>query len=128
VREVAGLGCIFGEQKVAPQPTAPADGSAAGTAPPTFRWDANGGGPSYRNNRFVVEFYDATFGTLLFASPEQAATSYTPTQSQWDTVLNGAGGTVNWVVKGRQTNAPATGPYTSCARRLLEAGVPARGA
>jgi hypothetical protein len=121
IREIARIGCILDEHNVAPDPTAPADKSIAPkTPPPTFQWEANGGGPANRNNMFIVEFYDATFTTLLFASPEQAATSFTPTQAQWDDILERAGSVINWVVKGKQTNAPETGPYTSCARRLIQ--------
>lgn len=117
-REVARIGCIFSEHRVAPAPTAPNDGHSANQQPPTFRWEANGGGPSNRNNRFVVEVYDASFATRLFASPEQSTTSFTPTQAQWDTIRRQAGGQLHWLVQGHQTNAPETGPYRSCARSL----------
>lgn len=119
MRELAQMSCIFTEHNVAPQLTTPADRSRAPKAPPTFRWDANGGGSKYRNNKFIVEFYDHSFGTQLFATPEQDATSFTPTQAQWDDIVKRAGPIINWVVKGRQTDAPATGTYTSCASRLV---------
>lgn len=119
IRDQAQIGCIFGEHKVAPAPNAPADKALAPKAPPTFRWDANGGGPSNLNNKFIVEFYNYSFDTLLFATPEQDAANFTPTQAQWDDIVRRAGPLINWVVKGRQTNAPVTGPYTSCARSLV---------
>ncbi len=121
-RAVADIGCIFTEQAVAPRITAPADNSAAPAAlPPTFTWSAQGGGPAFRNNRFIVKFYDATFATLLLQSAEQPGTSFTPSASQWSSLRASAGSLVNVVVAGRQTAAPVTGPYTSCNIRLTVA-------
>jgi hypothetical protein len=57
---------------------APAAGSALTQKPPTFAWNANGGGPTYRNNSFVVQFYDAALTTLPGVTGRQAATRYTP--------------------------------------------------
>jgi len=119
-RQVADIGCIVTEHKIAPQITAPADKSLAkvGT-PPTFTWTKAGDGPGLPNDKFVVQFFDSTFGGPLLESPEQGGTSFTPTMAQWKTVLDGAGALVNVVVKGRQSAAPATGPYTSCNIRLV---------
>ncbi|MGI9022739.1 MAG: hypothetical protein ACR2HV_05830 [Acidimicrobiales bacterium] len=116
-RQVVDQGCILTEHAVAPRITSPADGSLARSfAPPTISWNAQGGGPSHRNNRFVVQFYDATYA-LLFSSPEQTATSYTPPQANWTTVV-GSGAArravVNIAIRARQVDAPETGPYTSC--------------
>jgi hypothetical protein len=113
---LADYGCIFTQQGAAPRITAPADGSVAvASQPPTITWAAQGGGPTFRNNAFIVRFYNANFGTLLFDSAEQAGTSFTPSGPQWSTIVSGAGGgVVRVVIRGRQTAAPATGPYTSC--------------
>jgi hypothetical protein len=115
---VAGIGCVFTEHRVAPAPTSPNDGSELSATPPTFTWDANGGGPSNRNDRFTVEVYDAGFSTLLLASPEQSTTSFTPSPASWSALLSAAGGSVHWLVRGSQSNSPPTGPYRSCSRAL----------
>lgn len=116
--EVAQIGCIFTEHRVAPAPTAPAAGARVGSQPPTLAWVPNGGGPSFRNNSFVVQLYDATFTRLLLSSTPQSATSFTPTRAQWRSVVNAAGGGVHWVVRGTQLDDPVTGPYGSCSRVL----------
>ena len=87
---------------MAPAPQTPADGSTLSSSPPTFTWAANGGGPSNRNDRFIVEVYDAGFTTLLFASPEQSAISFTPSPAAWSALLPGAGRSVHWLVRGAQ--------------------------
>ena len=118
VADVAKIGCIFTEHRVAPTPTQPADGAVASSGPPTFEWVPNGGGPSFRNNLFVVEVYDASFTQLLLASAPQPATSFTPSRGRWNAVVRAAGGNVHWLVRGSQLNDPVTGPYVSCARTL----------
>jgi hypothetical protein len=119
-RQIADIGCITTEHLIAPKITAPADKSIAKVAtPPTFTWTKAGDGAGLPNDKFTVQFFDSTFGGPLFESPEQGGTSFTPTMAQWKTVLDGAGALVNVVVKGRQSAAPATGPYTSCNIRLV---------
>ncbi len=121
VQQQADIGGILSEHNVAPDPTAPADDAdAIRTSIPTFEWEANGGGPSNRNNRFFVEFYDHTFTTRVFRSEELTATSFSPTQLHWDEILRNSGSVINWVVLGEQTNSPTTGPYMSGSRRLLQ--------
>lgn len=115
---VAGIGCVLTEHRVAPAPASPGDGSALSASPPTFTWAANGGGPSNRNDRFTVEVYDAGFTTLLLASSEQSATTFTPSPAAWSALLPAAGGSVHWLVRGSQSNSPTTGPYRSCSRVL----------
>ena len=118
---VANMGCIVTEHAVAPRITAPADNSAAvAGAPPTITWSPQGGGPAFRNDRFIVRFYNATFGTLLVQSAEQATTSFTPTTAQWTSIFGSQGALVNVVVAGRQSSSPPTGPYTSCNVRLTK--------
>ncbi|MDQ6796774.1 MAG: hypothetical protein M3011_01905 [Actinomycetota bacterium] len=116
-RQVVDQGCILTEHNVAPRITGPADGSLARSfAPPTISWNAQGGGPAHRNNQFIVQFYDTNYA-LLFASPEQTASSYTPSAATWTSII-GSGparrSAVNIAIRARQTDAPETGPYTSC--------------
>jgi hypothetical protein len=123
ISEITQIGCIMSEHNVAPDPISPADKIMAPETPPNFQWEPNGGGPSNLNNQFVVEFYDSFFGTLLFTSPQQTSTDFTPTQEQWDDIVESAVGGINWLIKGTQTNSPSTGPYTSCGR-LIQTGAP----
>ncbi|HEX2191721.1 MAG TPA: hypothetical protein VHH09_00870 [Acidimicrobiales bacterium] len=125
--EIAAVGCVLGEHKVAPQITSPADGSRAELdSPPAVAWAANGGRPARPrdkfppnlNDAFVVEVYDADFRTSLFRSPEQQATELTLGARDWQVITGSGQPFVNVVVHGRQTNSPQTGPYTGCSIRL----------
>ncbi|HPO15028.1 MAG TPA: PKD domain-containing protein [Candidatus Hydrogenedentes bacterium] len=112
-------GGIFMDHKVSPEPTNPLDGEVFSPAapPPAFNWNKNGAGPSFLLNKFTVEFWNADFTTLYFTSPEVDGPPWTPTGEEWATIL-GSGDIIKWVVKGRNTSAPATGTYISCARTI----------
>lgn len=126
------FGCLETSQVVAPRITAPAAGDVVGgSAPPTFTWQADGAGPSNRLDSFSVQFWSPTWGKLLFHSPQTTSEatadsdSYTPTQSDWNTLMattdesGNYPSAMNVVVVGSDTNTPVTGPYASCAVRLL---------
>ncbi len=116
-------GCIFADHKVAPEPTDPPNGATVGGGtPPTFKWEANGGGPTKRNNKFKVQFYDENFSSLIFESGELDTTSYTPSTADWNTILAGAE-LIKWVVQGKNDAAPETGWYVSCSRTLNGADI-----
>jgi len=119
IADVAQIGCVFTEHRVAPALSQPADGALVSSGVPTFEWSPNGGGPSFRNNLFVVEVYDSTFSKRLLASASQSATSFTPSHNQWNAVVRAANGEVHWLVLGSQLDDPVTGPYVSCARMLV---------
>lgn len=121
--DTSAIGCILAQHAVAPAQSLPLDRAAARAAPPTFSWSAQGGGPAFRNNAFVVEFYDASLGALLFASPEQGATSFAPTPAQWSAIAAASGASLRWLVRARQTGAPVTGQYVGCSRELLKANL-----
>lgn len=120
------VACVLTDQFVSPKLTAPADGTKANAdTAPAFTWQPDGAGPSNRLNSFTVQFWSPNWDKLIFQSPAQAATSYTPNAADWKTkILNGkdAAGklppTLKVVVKGSGTNAPATGPYKSCASSI----------
>ena len=112
--ERADEGCIFETHKVAPKITAPADKSQTTSTPPAITWARNGLGPSFRNNRFTVVFYDATENQQLFVSPTVTGTSYTPSQATWNAILNDNSSRIQVVVRGGNAAAPVTGPTSSC--------------
>jgi hypothetical protein len=115
----ANAGCIISNWGIAPNPTAPADQAvfSSTATPPTFQWDAGGGGPTHRNDQFVVRFWSEEYSTLLHTSPTLTATSYTPNAAAWDSITDRR--LVRWTVTGIQNDAPVTGPYTGCGRALV---------
>ncbi|MEO1478873.1 MAG: vWA domain-containing protein, partial [Bacteroidota bacterium] len=119
-------GAILADQGIAPDPTAPADGTVIplnGSATPTFTWSANGAGPSFRLNRFTVAFYSEDFSTLLYETPELTTPTYTPTATELTDNIFRTEKRVKWVVKGRNVSAPATGTYISPPRLIESSGV-----
>ncbi|MBI4556939.1 MAG: hypothetical protein HY706_05090 [Candidatus Hydrogenedentes bacterium] len=117
--EKVDYGCIFGEHNVASELTAPVNGAelGAGGAPLEFTWEANGAGPSHRLDKFKVQFWKDDLSSMVFESPERDVTNYTPSDADWATIL-ATEKIVRWVVTGRNTDAPETGTYVSCSRRL----------
>jgi hypothetical protein len=128
----AKQGAVYFDLNVGPAPMAPMDNADIDPGhPPTFRWQANGAGPSpsYRFNRFNILFFKDDYSHLIFSSPDITTTGnantaeWTPTQSQWDTITGGAAAApsalVKWVVQGANDSlAPTTGPYRGLARTL----------
>ena len=120
VPQVAAIGCIATQQNIAPRPTEPNNGAVVGGTVTALSWANNGGGATRKSNSFVVEFYDSTFTTLLHTSPTittangtVTTASYTPPQTVWDS-FGTEFAPIIWIVRGTQTAAPSTGPYTSC--------------
>jgi hypothetical protein len=120
--QTAESGCIAGQWGMAPRPTAPADNIRLDPSdpPPTFRWSAGGGGPSFRNDAFVVRFWTSDFSSEVLATPPITTTSYSPSSSEWATITSRSG--VRWTVEGTQTDAPQTGPYLGCNRAITFTG------
>jgi len=117
-RTRAAIGCIAAQQRISPKLTAPANGSPLPAQPPTFAWVSGGGGPKFRNDSFVVQFYDASLSTLLHETPKLDRVSrFTPTDATWQKVTSGRK-KINVIVRGSQTSAPVTGPYDSCPLQL----------
>ncbi|MEU7004642.1 GDSL-type esterase/lipase family protein [Nonomuraea sp. NPDC046570] len=80
-------------------------------SPPTFSWSPAGGSATHPNDSFDVQFVDPGSGQVI-KSVTVAATTYTPTLEIWNQIVIGRTG-VAVQVAGRQTEAPATGPYFS---------------
>lgn len=119
-KTITTYGKIFAYHNVAPDPTQPADELqlAPGDAPPTFKWDPNGAGPSNRLNKFQVRFWSDDLSLVLLDSPELSVPEFTPSQ-QFIEYLFANRSTVRWFVKGWNTNSPETGTYFSPARSLI---------
>jgi len=132
-------GGIFAEWGVAPMPTDPLDGHTVSldgggrVARPndggalTLTWDENGGaGDNFKNDKFIVEFYDPDLTFMIHTSPELTAPQYTPTEDDWYKInfatFTPEGSDIRWIVKGWNTNAPETGLYISPAY-LIDGGV-----
>ena len=115
---------IFADHKIAPDPTDPADEAllppnGGGT---TFKWDKNVAGPTYTGDKFVVEFWDADFTTLLHKSAELNTNEYTPTEQVFEDEIFKNEKLVKWIVYGSNTANPETGPYLSPARSIRTQG------
>ncbi|MDQ1425517.1 MAG: hypothetical protein QOD72_3015 [Acidimicrobiaceae bacterium] len=122
------LGCVLGEQGVAPVPVGPFGRDLRQSSPPTFSW-STGNTPPFPNNSFVVEVYDRQLQHLLLTSPVLTDTTFTPSAAEWNTVLQSSRGGLRWLVRGTQDGdavgsepfppqpGPVTGPYPSCAPR-----------
>ncbi len=122
-QERAAASCIAGEWGMSPNLASPVDGQSfsAAAAPPTFRWAARGGGPTYLNDEFTIRFTTPDHSRVVFEQDAITATDFTPTQAQWDQIRRFR--SITWTVIGTQSDDPATGPYQSCGRTLrLEVG------
>jgi hypothetical protein len=111
--QMARAGCIAAAQLVAPITIAPEPEIATAT-PPTFEWLPNGGGPSFRNNVFVVQLFADGRPAPLLTSRILSTPTFTPTASEWDAVFQRAGKSIRFLVTAMQTDAPSTGPYPGC--------------
>lgn len=86
--------------------------SVTRTNPPTFTWIAQGGSTQFPNNNFVLIFYN-TAGKEILRTSAVTTTSYTLSQSEWNTILNNGGLTYSVAVEAKQMFLPKTGEYIS---------------
>lgn len=101
--------------------TNPATGTTySGGAAPAFTWNPNLPCDSGGNGRFSVHFQHQGTGALLFASPFQSATTFTPSADQLDQIFVAAGGNILWSVLTRDLTAPQTGDYHSENRAVVD--------
>ena len=123
------LADLFVLNKIAPETTAPADNaSVPGGVAPTFEWTPNGDrSASHNNNVFVLVFSRDDFQTLkVILVPTKGATSYTPTDAEWQSVQSGGypGDVYKWLVLAkREDDELATVPegwfWYSNQRRII---------
>jgi hypothetical protein len=116
----ARAGCILAAQLVAPIAIGPEPEIATAT-PPTFEWLPNGGGPTFRNNAFVVQLFADGRPAPLLTSPVLSTPTFTPAASEWEAVLQRAESSIRFVVTAVQTDAPPTGPYPGCVNVMTRA-------
>jgi hypothetical protein len=88
-------------------------GSFIKTQRHTFTWDTGGGSTNYNNNDFVLNIMKAN-GDLIFSKNVGNVTSYTPTTSEWTTIVNSGTKGVRWNVTARQNDFWGnSGPFLS---------------
>lgn len=104
------IGRIASDHAVGPDPQSPATGSIV---PPgtTFTWDENVGCDGADiGNQFDLVFYEATTLAKLLTLPGISSPSRTLSLAEYQTLIASTR-TVRWAVEGRNTAAPASGPY-----------------
>ncbi|OWK45823.1 carboxypeptidase-like regulatory domain-containing protein [Fimbriiglobus ruber] len=114
--DLARLGQIFTDFRIASAPTDPADGVKLPPHPPTFKWTPNGGKGDYSHDRFNVVFIDAQCQPVL-TSNQLTTPEYKPTTAEWTTITAGRTD-VLWYVLSANSKNPSTGPYRSGWRKL----------
>ena len=88
-------------------------GSFIKTQVHTFTWNAGGGSTNYNNNSFVLNIMKAN-GDLILSKNVGNVTSYTPTTSEWATIVNSGTKAIRWNVTARQNDFWGnSGPFLS---------------
>lgn len=124
--EIADIGCALVYNCIAPLPSiegydyAGLGGSCMlrSDEAPEIIWRTNGMSDKYKNNSFIVQFYDKNYNKIFESETiptngEKSQESYKPTQEQWDNILRESNGTINVIIRAKQTADPVTGPYYS---------------
>ena len=106
------IGEILSALDIASEITTPYNGSYSGVNIPTFSWVPNGGNSTYSNNLFSIVFFDKN-KNFIYETQQLTNSSFTPTQTEWKTILDLASDYVYWSVKSFQTTEFTTGPYFS---------------
>jgi Ca2+-binding RTX toxin-like protein len=105
-------GAIFEEYSVSPSPFGSWIGQTfrPGEAIPTFEWSP---GNNNANDEFQVIIFNDDFSSReLVVDNINNATQWTPTQDQWDSILN-TPGDYHFVIAGSDTDVFTTGSYWS---------------
>ncbi len=109
---VSGFASLIEEYGMAPNNLS-ISGSISIT-PSTFTWNEGGSTSSalYENDEFDLIFYDESYNEY-YRIEGITTNTYTPTASEWDSVLNHYGNYFYVRVDGYETNSPTTGGYIS---------------
>ena len=119
--EKAAYGRILGRYGVAVQMTAPPDAQAYnGGAAPTFQWNAPVNCDSGGNTRYSIKFYNDAVTSLIYESPWQNTTSFTPSSDQLNQIFVGPAGNIRWLVADQDQSAPQTGNYYGLNRTVVD--------
>jgi hypothetical protein len=106
---------------VAPETTIPADGTVyAGGAAPAFQWNGNVGCDTGGNARYSVRFYNNDLTALIYSSPWQNGTSFTPSADQINQIFVGPEATLRWVASSKDLSAPETGAYYGDSQTIVD--------
>ena len=90
----------------------PAGQDYDGTGPaPTFQWNAPVSCDTGGNARYSVKFYNDALTSLLYETPWQSGTSFTPSADQLNQIFVGPDAPVRWLVTFRDLSDPVTGNY-----------------
>ncbi len=101
--------------------TGPANGTTYSGGPaPSFTWSPSLPCDTGGNGRYSVHFRHQGTGALVFASPFQSGTTFTPTAAQLDQIFVGAGGNILWSVLTRDLSTPQSGDYYSESRAIVD--------
>ncbi len=103
-------GGIASDQFLGPVPQTPAAGGIVSPSNRMFTWTAQVNCGAFAGNSFDLVFYDANTFAKLLTVAGIGATSTTISVAQV-AALAAANHNVLWAVEGRNTSAPATGPY-----------------
>jgi uncharacterized protein Smg (DUF494 family) len=119
--EKIAFGAICAQYNTAPAITGPADGTVfAGGALPTFQWTGNMGCDTGANANYSLRFYNADMTSLIWESPWQSGTTFTPTNDQRDLIFAGPDGPIQWTVASKGLSAPETGVYYGNSRTITD--------
>jgi uncharacterized repeat protein (TIGR01451 family) len=119
--EIAAFGAILADQNIGPETAGPPSGTAYSGGPtPTFSWIVNTACDTGGNARSSVRFFNDDFTALIWDSPFQTGTNFTPTDAQRDLIFAGPQGTLRWLVVNRDLSAPQTGDYYGDSRTIVD--------
>lgn len=82
------------------------------TGAPTFSWSAKGGSVYFPNDTFTLLFYDGN-EELIFETSTLNRTNYTPTTSEWNSIVAATGKTYFVMIKSWALAYYSSGPYYS---------------
>jgi hypothetical protein len=105
------LGEIATDHAIGPSLVSPAQGTIVNPSTANFSWNALVGcSNTYGGDSFDLVFYNPVSSAMLLTIPNLNTTSTSLSAADFATLV-ASGHQVLWAVEGRNTAAPATGPY-----------------